>query len=124
MARPKKESTFIDAGEAERLVSKLERGQECKISVSDFMRLNIRRFKNTGLSRKTIYDNLTRGGLNLGSFGSFSGHWDRAEKSGMISDISSNPEEAEPVKQSKKKGSMTSAEEKKDGKTQKRRKTT
>ena len=132
MGRPKKEATFIDAGEAERLVSNLERGQECKITISDFVKLNIHRFKNTGLSRQTIYDNLTRGGLNLGSFGSFSGHWARAEKSEMISDISSNPDspaknaviEAEPVKQSKKKGSMTSAEEKKDGKTQKRRKTT
>ena len=132
MARPRKGATLIDLGEAERLVSNLERGQECKISVSDFVKLNIQRFKNTGLSRQTIYDNLTRGGLNLGSFGSFSGHWSRAEKSGMQSNISSNPDspaktaviEAEPVKQSKKKRSMTSAEGKKDGKAQKRRKAT
>ena len=88
MGRPKKEATLIDAGEAERLVSKLVKAQECKISMLDFMKLNIQKFKSTGLSRQTIYDNLTRGGLNLGNFQSFSGYWTRVEKSGKLSDIS------------------------------------
>ena len=132
MARPKKEATLIDAQEAERLVLKLEKAQECKISVSDFVKLNIHRFKNTGLSRQTIYDNLTRGGLNLGSFNAFTGHWSRAEKSGIVSDISNNPGspgktaviEAEAVKQPNKKRSMSCEKEKKDGKAEKRRKAT
>ena len=132
MARPKKEATLIDAGEAERLVSKLVKAEECKISLLDFMRLNLQKFNNTGLSRQTIYDNLTRGGLNLGSFQSFSGYWSRVEKSGMASEISIKPDspgktvviEAEVEKQPRKKRSMTRVEEKKDGKAQKRRKAT
>ena len=132
MGRPKKEATLIDAAEAERLVLKLEKAQECKISVLDFVKLNIQRFKDIGLSRKTIYDNLTRGGLNLGTFNSFSGYWSRIEKSEIQPNISSESDspaktriiEAETVKQSKKKRSMTCAKEKKNGKAEKRSKAT
>ncbi len=132
MARPKKEVTLIDAREAEKLISALEKEYECKISVSDFMKSNILRFKNTGLSRRTIYEKLTSGGLELGNFAAFSSCWSRVEKTVNLLDISSNPDspaktpaiEAESKKQSKKKRSMTCVEEKKDGKAQKRRKAT
>ena len=92
MARPKKETTLLDITEAERVVSELEKKQDLKISVLDFMRLNLQKFKNTGLSRQTIYERLTSGGLDLGTFNSFSQRWTRLEKSGLRAAI---PREAD-----------------------------
>ena len=84
MARPKKEERQLDIAEVERAVTELVKQQELKISFLDFMRLNLQKFKDTGLSRQTIYENLTKKGLNLGSFGVFSGYWSRVEKSGIF----------------------------------------
>ena len=80
MARPKKETRQLDVAEAEKAVSKLMEKQDLKISLLDFMRLNLQRLKNTGLSRRTIYERLTSDGLNLGTFNSFSGYWTRVGK--------------------------------------------
>ena len=90
MARPKKETTLIDLAEAEKVVSELIEKQDLRISVLEFMRLNFQKFKNTGLSRQTIYERLTSGGLNLGTFNAFSQRWTRIEKSG-ISNSANNP---------------------------------
>ena len=84
MARPKKEARLLDTTEAERVVSKLERRQDLKISVLDFMRLNFQRLKKTGLSRQTIYENLTSEGLDVGTFHAFSRCWSRVAKSGVL----------------------------------------
>ena len=81
MGRPKRETTLLDIAEAERVVSELVERQGLKISVLDFMRLNIQKFKDTGLSRQTIYERLTSEGLDLGTFSSFSRRWTRVEKS-------------------------------------------
>ena len=84
MARPKKEERQLDIAEVERVVTELVKQQDLKISFLDFMRLNLQKFKDTGLSRQTIYDYLTKNGLNLGSFNVFSGYWSRVEKSGIF----------------------------------------
>ena len=89
MARPKKETTLLDLVEAKRVVSELMNEEDLKISLLDFMRLNLQKFKETGLSRQTIYERLTSGGLELGSFNAFSHRWTRVEKSGVLTSIPS-----------------------------------
>ena len=98
MARPKKEARQLDIAEVERAVTELVKQQELKISFLDFMRLNLQKFKKTGLSRQTIYENLTRKGLNLGSFNVFSGYWSRVEKSGIFISANTPSEANSPVK--------------------------
>ena len=97
MARPKKEERQLDIAEVERVVTELVKQQELKISFLDFMRLNLQKFKDTGLSRKTIYEYLTKKGLNLGSFGVFAGYWDRVEKSGIFVSANTPSKTSSPV---------------------------
>ena len=98
MARPKKEARLLDTTEAERVVSKLERRQELKISVLDFMRLNFQRLKKTGLSRQTIYENLTSEGLDVGTFHAFSRCWSRVAKSGVLALAQSKADTDSPIR--------------------------
>ena len=74
----------FDVAEVEKVVSELEKNEDLKISLSDLMRLNLQRFKKTGLSRRTIYERLTEGGLKLGTYDVFSKCWTRVEKSGAF----------------------------------------
>ena len=84
MARSE-ETILVNVMEAERAVSELlENRQTLNISISDFLRLNIHKFKNTNLSRRTIYESLTGSGLKLGTFKAFSRCWSRVEKSGVL----------------------------------------
>ena len=50
------------------------------VSVSEFIKLNFHRLESSGLSRRTIYENLKRNGLELGSFKAFSESWRRNAK--------------------------------------------
>lgn len=83
MARRKEETRF-DAAEVEKAILELEKKENLKLSLSELMRFNIQRFKDTGLSRRTIYDRLIDSGLNLGTFNAFSLCWTRVEKSGIF----------------------------------------
>ena len=87
MGRPREETTLLDIREAERAIAELDKRESLKISISDFLRLNLQKLKNYGLSRRTIYENLTSNGLQLGSFKSFSRCWTRVEKNHFISTI-------------------------------------
>ena len=84
--------TMVNVAEAEQAILELERTQGGTITLSEFLRLNLHRFKATGLSRRTIYDNLTRSGITLGTFAAFSKCWSWLESSGkVLSNATDNP---------------------------------
>lgn len=97
MARRKEETRF-DVAEVEKAISDMEKKENLKLSLSELMRFNIQRFKNTGLSRRTIYDRLVDSGLNLGTFNAFSLCWTRVEKSGKFLTTPSETKTSEPAK--------------------------
>ena len=76
---------MVDVAEGEKAVLELERTLGGTITASEFLRLNLQRFKATGLSRRTIYDSLTRSGLKLGTFAAFSKCWSWLESGGTSS---------------------------------------
>lgn len=71
----------IDLEQAEKALSQLSAKQEgIVVTVSEFIRLNFQQLEGSGLSRRTIYENLKRKGLELGSFKAFSECWRRNAK--------------------------------------------
>ena len=71
----------IDLEQAEKALSQLSAKQEgIVVTVSEFIRLNFQQLEGSGLSRRTIYENLKRKGLELGSFKTFSECWKRNAK--------------------------------------------
>lgn len=76
--------TMVNVVEAEKAILELERTQGGRITLSEFLRLNLQRFKATGLSRRTIYDSLTRSGIKLGTFAAFSKCWSWLESNGKV----------------------------------------
>ena len=90
----------INLSEAQRIVDELEENlRACEgknsaegalvISMSEFLRINLKKFKEFGLSKRSIYNFLTGYGLNLGSFRSFEAAWRRAEREALSSSCES-----------------------------------
>lgn len=71
----------IDLEQADKVLSQLSAKQEgIIVTVSEFIKLNFQKLEGSGLSRRTIYENLKRNGLELGSFKAFSECWRRNAK--------------------------------------------
>lgn len=71
----------IDLKQAEKALSQLSAKQEgIIVTVSEFIKLNFQKLEGSGLSRRTIYENLKSKGLELGSFKAFSECWRRNAK--------------------------------------------
>ncbi|MDO4754382.1 MAG: hypothetical protein Q4A41_05195 [Bacillota bacterium] len=71
----------IDLEQAEKALSELSAKQDgIIVTLSEFIKLNFQKLEGSGLSRRTIYENLKRKGLELGSFKAFSECWRRNAK--------------------------------------------
>jgi len=71
-------SLAIELERAEKTLSQMN--AKFTVTVSEFIKLNFQRLEASGLSRRTIYENLKRNGLELGSFKAFSECWRRNAK--------------------------------------------